>query len=132
MALRDDTVTIDLRRSFDLPVTGLLLLKAAFITDPVLYLTPLVLARRNTKDLIAAIPQSHLALAAFMRTVAMRIYRLKEPNAVFEPEGLIRQRTHRAYVDDIPDKVVVQRCLDIGSDLGMVAAVEYSVNALVC
>jgi hypothetical protein len=39
--------------------------------------------------------------------VAMSIHRLKEPNAVLESERLIRQGAHRAYVNDIPDKIIL-------------------------
>jgi hypothetical protein len=131
MSLRDDAVAIDFRRAFDLPVTGLFLLEAALITDPVLYLTPLILTCRDTEYLAAAIPQRHFTLTAFVRAVAVGVYGFEEPDAVFEPEGLVRKGAYRADVDDVADKVVVERFLNIGGDLGMVTAIENSVRAFV-
>src|SRR5688500_9272472 len=61
----------------------------------------------------------------------MRIYRFQEPYAVFETESFIGQCAYRTNVDDVTDKVVIERFLDVGCDLGMVAAIEYTMNAFI-
>src|ERR1700761_3109494 len=119
------------RGAFDLPVGGGLLFKTAFVTDPVLYFPPLVLAGGDAEYLFAAIPERYFSLAIRVGAIPMRVYGFQEPNAVLEAEGPVRQRPHRAHVDDIADKVMVQGLLYIGGDLGMVSAVEDAVFSFI-
>src|SRR6185437_15605793 len=130
MALRDHGVPAHLRRPLDRPVSRILLLEPAFITDPRGHLAPLVLAGSHPEHLCPAIPKIDLPATLGILTIPMRIHRLQKPNAILEPKGLIRQRPHRAHIDDIADKIIVQRLLDKGRDLGMIAAIEYPMHAL--
>src|SRR3954470_6296194 len=97
---------VDPGRPVDGPVRRQLFLKPAFVTDPVFYLTPFIFPGCHTEYFITPVPQRHLAITFRMITITMRVYRFQEPDPILEPERLIRQRTHRAYVDDIADKVV--------------------------
>ncbi len=64
--------------------------------------------------------------------LAVRIYRLKKPYAVLETGGTVGERAYGAYVGYIADGVgLVQRCFDVGADLGMVAAAKDAVLAVV-
>src|SRR5271154_5537657 len=108
MSLRYDTVPAHLRRPFDHPIPSRLLLEPAFITNPVLHLTPLVLPRRDAKHLFTTIPERHLPLAVHMTTVPMRIHRLQEPYPVVKAEVCVGQGPHGTNVNDIPYKIVVQ------------------------
>src|SRR5690606_4080766 len=99
------------------------------ITDPVMHFAPLVFATGNAKYLIAAIPQGHLAGA--FGTIAVCIHGFQEPYTVFEAEGLIGKRTHRAHINHVADEIVIERFLDIGGNLSMIATIEYAVNAFI-
>src|SRR5882757_7376373 len=105
MPLGNDGVTVDLGRTFQLPVGSFFLFEAAFITDPVFHFPPLVLAGRDTEYLVSPVPQRHFPVALRVVAIAVGIYRLEEPDPVLKPEGLVRQGSYRAYVDDIAYKV---------------------------
>ena len=61
----------------------------------------------------------------------MCILRFQKPNAAFKAECFIRQRAHRAYIDDISDEIVFQCFVYVGRNLGMLTAVKDSVLAFV-
>src|SRR5579872_1667028 len=66
-----------------------------------------------------------------MITVAMGIDGLEEPYPVFEPERPVGQRADRADVYNIADKIMIERLLDIGGDLRVIAAIQDAMLPLV-
>src|SRR5262245_19271849 len=72
-----------------------------------------------------------MSLTLGVAAIAMRVDRLEEPYAVLEPERLVRERTHRAYIDHIAYKIILQILFDKSSDLAMVAAIQHPMNTLV-
>src|ERR1700722_4664320 len=113
MPLRDHTMPAHPGRSLDHPIRRCLLVEPAFITNPVLHLTPLVLTRRDPKNLLPTIPKRHLPLTLNMVAITMRIHRLQEPNPVLEPEGLVGEGANRTNINDIADKIMIQRLLNV-------------------
>src|ERR1044072_540338 len=108
--------------AFNYPVACFLFLETAFVTDPVLHFAPLVFTTGNANHFIATAPQGYFT--ATFRTAAMCIFGFQEPYTVFEPEGLIGQCTYRTNVNNVTYKVVIERFLNVSSDLGMVAQIE--------
>src|SRR5688500_6515645 len=60
----------------------------------------------------------------------MGIYRLGIPHPVFKAECSVCQCTYRTHINHVSNKFIIQRLLNIGSNLCMVASVQYTVVAV--
>lgn len=114
---------------FNCPVSFVFFLKTAGITNEIMHLAVLVFTAGNPINFTAIHP-GHRFARAFV-AVAMSIHWIEEPHPAFEAESPVSKRAHGAYVNHVSAEIVVNRSLNIGTDLHMVSTVEDAVYALV-
>src|SRR5690349_11797242 len=95
-------------RTINDPVAHFLFIEAAGITDELVYFAVFVFAGSNPQNFFAPAPKHYFTGAFFVLTIAVRIHRLRKPNAVFETESFIGQSAYRTNVDYVTNKLIIQ------------------------
>ena len=113
---------------FNRPIGFVFFLKTAGIANEIVNLSVYVLAPRDSVNFAAVHPRH--SFAGTGRTVAVCVHWIEEPNAAFEAKRAVCECTHGAHINDVAAEIIVNRFLDIGADLCVIAAVDDAVYTL--